>query len=121
MAESTVDLSRMTPDEILSYAAGLRAKMRPREAKVCSICGTTFQGLNTQRFCSDSCRLKAHRANQPLVVKVCPVCGTETYGQRRNAVYCSKACREKARRDFLAAHPEAATRPCLTRRSRLLR
>lgn len=34
----------------------------PRIKGKCPTCGTRFEGISTRRFCSDKCRVRAHRA-----------------------------------------------------------
>lgn len=51
----------MTDKEIMSAAARLRAAKRRTSEKACAVCGTSFEGIATRRFCSDRCRVRAAR------------------------------------------------------------
>ena len=61
MAEDT------TRDAIREYLRDLarkRAAGRRRLSHVCGVCGKPFEGLARARFCSPTCRLRAHRARR---------------------------------------------------------
>ncbi len=50
-----------TEQEIASAAARRSAGMRRRVTNICPVCGESFEGLTTRRYCSDRCRNRAAR------------------------------------------------------------
>lgn len=50
-----------TEHEIASAAARRSAGMRRRVTATCPVCGASFEGLTTRRYCSDRCRSRAAR------------------------------------------------------------
>ena len=70
----------------------------------CSVCGKLFYaGMPHAHLCSERCnqdavlarRRKARRAARS---RCCPRCNHTFIGQRRDAVYCSNACRQAIHR-----------------------
>lgn len=50
-----------TDQEIASAAARRSAGMRRRVSNTCPVCGETFEGLTTRKYCSGRCRTEAGR------------------------------------------------------------
>ena len=68
--------------------------------KTCPVCGKTFTASRADsRFCSGTCRQKAHRdrkrktgTGDPYLL-VCAVCGHEYLAYRADSRFCSRTCR----------------------------
>jgi hypothetical protein len=66
----------------------------PRIEKICDLCGCSFMGTKTQRFCSNACK-SAYRRKLGLddVDHVCLICGKTFKSSRfEERKYCSKEC-----------------------------
>jgi hypothetical protein len=53
----------ITPEE-LSRLGRYMAQSRRIVPGVCEVCGKSFEGTTKRRFCSNACRVKAHRMNK---------------------------------------------------------
>jgi len=69
------------------------------KAGICAYCNETFEmKRNTQRFCSDKCRVEWWKRKTSSSVRelTCPVCGTKFSTNDGRRGYCSKECYLKA-------------------------
>jgi len=75
--------------------------------RVCVVCAREFWGNAMQRYCSSECRIKGQKAlakeyylavrKKKRVKTKCLVCGKEFECKiKERALYCSRACRDKA-------------------------
>lgn len=73
------------------------AKM-PRTQKVCEVCGKSYAGTKTQRFCSNACKSKYRReSGADDIQRICAVCGKPFMASRfRDQRCCSYECSHKA-------------------------
>ena len=44
----------------MSLGAQMAAK-RTKESKTCAVCGITFEGLKSRRYCGNTCAVRAYR------------------------------------------------------------
>lgn len=88
-------------------AANRRAAERERTAatpRTCATCGTTFQPIGNQRYCSQACRPQSQTIGQPKT-RQCAQCGQEfvpVRTDRGRGFYCGAECRNDANRYTVA-------------------
>lgn len=76
----------------------------------CAYCGDEMPNAYGRRYCSQRCANDAYMARRrdrqkEQRSKVCPVCGKHFEAERKSAVYCSRACKQKAYRRRSAQLP----------------
>ena len=89
------------------YATGFHGYGSGCYKIACVVCGDAFYAeMPTARYCSYRCRNDASIERQKArrhakLQKRCPVCDKDFVGTRRDAVFCSGACRQKNHREAL--------------------
>jgi hypothetical protein len=78
---------------------------------------TSLNGSNQRwlHHCDDACYRVALRRDRRIKQPICVVCGVSFQTARKDAQFCSSACRQKAYRTRLAAEagePDAEAHPC---------
>ena len=84
----------------------------------CKYCGKEFsKNHNSQKYCSESCKIKAKKLqdsnnskkrytlikeNKEKITAVCEYCGKQFIKQHGNQKYCSKICSENKNRELNA-------------------
>lgn len=79
-----------------------KGKKPKRAEKTCNVCGRSFMGTATQRFCSNACKAKYRRDNGlDDVERVCEQCGkrfmASRFGEQK---FCSRECQAIAHRGW---------------------
>lgn len=83
-----------------------KSKIRARRVEIimatCPWCGMDFPKTGKRVYCSDNCRRQADKAKNrirpgTLPIKTCPLCGREFRPEKRDTIYCSRACARKGR------------------------
>lgn len=79
---------------------GARRQHVVHDPRPCEWCQTEFTPKDVRgRFCSNNCKVRArYWRENPREDRRCPVCDADITSMRREAIYCSPACREKQRR-----------------------
>ncbi len=86
------------------WVKGGTMKNYSRQSKVCGWCGKEYQGLATQKYCSNECAYNKHysakkKINGGRMTKTCKNCGKEFQGIH-NQHLCSKECKK----EYLGVH-----------------
>lgn len=71
--------------------------------KKCPVCGSFMNGLDRSTYCSQRCVNDAYiarrrRRHEMQLKKVCAACGAKFTAKRKDAQYCSNACKQAAYR-----------------------
>lgn len=75
---------------------------RKKREKKCVICGTSFYGFHTSKYCSDECKSIGKKKNyekykDKTIKRKCVICGTEFECKRSSPkTYCSTYCKNAA-------------------------
>lgn len=87
----------------------------PYKTLTCETCGSEFEGWHNAKYCSDECRVEAHK-----VTRACENCGDLYEGRKdRDTKYCSMRCYHKGSRrrvhrecEFDGCSEQIEVRPC---------